>query len=68
MDRHEQVTYPQTEERLLSSEAVPERLRKLMMRLANLQPGHSYGITLYLPESGEPMWAIAPQGKIEGRR
>lgn len=68
MVEHEPIMCPSPEEQPVCEGTVPERLQKLMLRLASLRQGHAYGITLYLPESGEPFWAIVSQGKLENRR
>ncbi len=46
----------------------PVRLRKLMIRLAQLPLGAVYTITLIVPDNGEPMHSILPQGKLENYR
>lgn len=47
----------------------PVRLRKLMLRLAQLTPGQAYTVTLIIPdENTEPMHVVTPLGKLENHR
>jgi hypothetical protein len=43
----------------------PERLRKLMLRLASLEPGQAYTVTLIIPDDGAVAHVITPLGKVE---
>lgn len=49
---------------------IPEDLRKLMLRLAQLERGRAYSVTILVPESNadEPVWSVLPLGKIENLR
>ena len=52
-----------------TQDLTPERLRKLMLRLAQLTPGQAYTVTLIIPdEITEPMHVVAPLGKLENHR
>lgn len=45
---------------------VPDRLRKLMLRLAQLPPGKAYSITVFLADGqSEPTWTVMLLGDIE---
>lgn len=47
---------------------VPKRLRNLVNRLARLDEGQAYTLTLFFPQGGEPIWTIQPLGKVENDR
>lgn len=48
------------------AEITPKRLRKLMLRLAQLQPGMAYTITLVvLDNESDPVQIVTPLGKVE---
>lgn len=43
----------------------PDRLRKLMLRLASLEPGQAYTVTLIIPQDGAVVHVVTPLGKVE---
>jgi len=48
------------------AEITPKRLRKLMLRLAQLQPGMAYTITLIVLDSeSEPVHVVTALGRVE---
>lgn len=48
------------------SDLPPARLRRFVKRMALLQPGMAYSITLFVPEGeSEPQWTVLLLGKIE---
>jgi hypothetical protein len=49
----------------LTPDYTPARLRKLMLRLAQLQPGMAYTVTLLVLDDGEPLAFVAELGKVE---
>lgn len=49
-----------------TTDLTPTRLRKLMLRLAQLAPGSVYTITLFVAdEQSEPTWTVMHLGKLE---
>lgn len=53
----------------ITPDLIPARLRKLMLRLAQLTPGQAYTVTLIIPdETTEPMHVVTPLGKLENHR
>ncbi len=53
----------------IAPDLIPARLRKLMLRLAQLTPGQAYTVTLIIPdETTEPMHIISTLGKLENHR
>lgn len=54
----------------VAPDLTPVRLRKLMLRLAQLTPGQAYTVTLIIPddEYTEPMHVVTPLGKLENHR
>ncbi len=53
----------------ITPDLTPARLRKLMLRLAELTPGQAYTVTLIIPdETTEPMHVVTPLGKLENHR
>lgn len=49
---------------------VPGQLVNFVKRLASLERGHGYSITLIVPErrEDEPQWMVLPLGKVENQR
>ena len=49
---------------------VPADLLKLIYRLASLDRGHVYHLTLVVPEAttAERFWTVQPAGKVENLR
>jgi len=53
----------------VTPDLTPVRLRKLMLRLAQLTPGQAYTVTLIIPdETTEPLHVISTLGKVENHR
>ena len=52
----------------MNPELTPERLRKLILRLAQLAPGAAYTVTVIIAEDGELAYTITPLGKLEDQR
>lgn len=55
---------------MITSDILPTRLLKLALRLAQLQPGRAYTVTIWMPpkSDAEPTWSVTDLGKIENDR
>lgn len=52
------------------SSDIPALWLRFVYRVAQLQRGQAYALTIFVPEDkgSEPVWAIKPIGKIENQR
>lgn len=64
------LVYPERQEGLQPAGGVSLRLANFLKRIQALPRGHSYAITLWVPDDckSEPVWSISNLGRIENDR